>query len=304
MTNPDFSLEFIHPDDEQARRNLEAIPGFSTVVKSFLQVGYEQLLHGLSMASKIKLGPNQLPDLYNRLPPICRKLSIDEPEFFLEMNPSPNAYTFGDTRTMVTITSRLVEYLDDDELEAVIAHECGHITCRHVLYHTMASLVLQGADILGILSKLVMPLQLALLYWQRCSELSADRAAAVVLGSSTPVVETMIRLSGGPKSITDKVDINAYAAQAAAYDKLLESKWDKMLQSFSIMQQSHPFAAVRVREILQWTGGEVFDHLTKAMHERVSPMMCPQCHKPVKPDWSFCQYCGTSLKQKGQEEIV
>lgn len=138
MTLHVCSKDFIHPEDEAARRNLEAIPGFSSILKSFLRMGVEQLLHGLNMANKIRLSEAQLPDLYKRLPPICAKLGITEPEFYLEMNPVPNAYTFGDTRIFLTVTSGLLEYLDDDEIEAVIAHECGHIACRHVLYHTMA----------------------------------------------------------------------------------------------------------------------------------------------------------------------
>jgi len=43
------------------------------------------------------------------------------------MNPLPNGYTFSDTRVFVTVTSGLPEYLDEDEVQAVIAHECGHI---------------------------------------------------------------------------------------------------------------------------------------------------------------------------------
>src|ERR1035437_1785618 len=206
--------DFIHPQDEAARRNMEAIPGFSLAVKTFLKIGYEQYLSGINMASKIRLSEKQLPELYLKLPPICEKLGIVEPDFYLEMNPTPNAYTFGDTHIFLTITSGLVEYLNDEELIAVLAHECGHIACRHVLYHTMAYLLKMGADAFGLLGVFTTPVQLALLYWSRLSELSADRAAAVVTGSAKPVVETMIRLAGGPISITSKVDIAEYAAQA------------------------------------------------------------------------------------------
>jgi len=37
--------EFIHPEDEAARRQLEAIPGFSGALKLILQVGLEQYFH-------------------------------------------------------------------------------------------------------------------------------------------------------------------------------------------------------------------------------------------------------------------
>lgn len=293
---------FIHPEDERARRQLEAIPGFSTAVKAFLRVGLEHMVHGLSMAGKIRLGPKQLPDLYGRLKPVCARLDIAEPEFYLEMNPAPNAYTTGDTRTFLTITSGLVEYLDSDELDAVIAHECGHIACRHVLYHTMAQLLLQGSLFTTLTAPFTKPMQLALLYWQRRSELSADRAAAAALGSGESVVETMVRLSGGPKSITGAVDIDAYAAQADAYDEMLSSTWDSLLQSMAVMNQSHPYAAVRVREIRHWAGGAEFDRLTAALNENERARRCPACQAFTEKMWKFCRECGAEIRNRKEKK--
>ena len=67
------------------------------------------------------------------------------------MDPQPNAWTSGDTKIFITVTSGLVEMLSEKELDAVIAHECGHILCRHVLYHTVARYILSGVDALGFL---------------------------------------------------------------------------------------------------------------------------------------------------------
>jgi len=47
--------DIIHPEDEAARKNLEAIPGFSVAMKGFLRLGYEQYFHGINMAGKIRL---------------------------------------------------------------------------------------------------------------------------------------------------------------------------------------------------------------------------------------------------------
>jgi Zn-dependent protease with chaperone function len=287
--------DYIHPEDEAARRNMEAIPGFPLALKAFLKIGMEQYLHGVNMASKIRLSEKQLPHLHQRLLPICHKMGIAEPEFYLEMNPSPNAYTFGDTRIFLTVTSGLIEYLNDNELDAVLAHECGHIACRHVLYHTMASILKSGADMFGLLGVFTTPVQLALLYWSRKSELSADRAAAVITGSPAPVVETMIRLSGGPKSITEKVNIAEYAAQAEAYDTLQEKNWDKILQTYATAFLDHPFSSVRTREILKWCDTEHFHRLIENMNLSESGVTCSTCHKPVLQGWTFCKYCGSKL---------
>ena len=190
------ATDFIHPEDAAALRQLESIPGFPTLVKKLMSMGLEQLQYGVNMASAIRLSPRQLPKLYNRLPPICKKLGIEQPEFYLSMDPNPNAWTFGDTKIFITITSGLVDMMTEEELDAVIAHECGHILCHHVLYHSIAHYVMDGLDSLGVLGSLGAPLQYAILYWERKSELSCDRAASIV---TTPaiVASTMARLSGG-----------------------------------------------------------------------------------------------------------
>lgn len=104
--------DYIHPEDEAALRNMQALPGFAAAMKLFMRYYDEQVTHGLNMANKIRLSETQLPHIYHKLPPICRKLTIEEPEFYLEMNPVPNAYAMGDTRTMISVTSGLLEYLD------------------------------------------------------------------------------------------------------------------------------------------------------------------------------------------------
>ncbi|MBR5612193.1 MAG: peptidase M48, partial [Bacteroidaceae bacterium] len=87
--------EFIHPEDAAALRQLESIPGFPAIAKKILEIGLEKLYYGLNMASMIRLSSTQLPELYKHLPPICERLGIEEPEFYLEMDPMPNAYTSG-----------------------------------------------------------------------------------------------------------------------------------------------------------------------------------------------------------------
>lgn len=293
--------DFIHPEDEAARRNLESIPGFSSVVKAFLKIGYEELYHGMNMANKIRLSEKQLPELYEKLPPICHKFGIAVPEFYLEMNPMPNAYTFGDTRTFLTVNSGLLDLLEEDELEAVLAHECGHIVCRHVLYHMMAHLLVNGINLLGLPGKLMMPVQLGLLYWQRRSELSADRAAAAAIGSEMPLVETMIRLSGGPRHLTRDVNFDEYAAQSEAYDQLQESKWDKLLQSYAVMLQNHPFPAVRVREIRKWAEEKAFHQMIDALNNQEQVRTCPHCGMEIKSEWKFCQHCGQDLTEENSD---
>lgn len=287
--------EFMHPEDAAALRQLESIPGFPALVKKFYALGYEKLLYGTNMASNIRLSNTQLPELYRHLPPICEKLGIAEPEFYLEMNPVPNAYTFGDSKIFITMTSGLVEMMNDEELDAVIAHECGHILCRHVLYHNMANMLIDGADALGILGMFTAPIKIALLYWQRKSELSCDRVGAIITNPET-VSKFMVRLSGGPKSITNDVNVEEWARQADEYESIRnDGAWNKALQTYAIMGLSHPFAAVRVREILKWGNTQQYHNIKNGLFSAENGG-CPNCHKSIDPSWQFCRHCGTKIK--------
>ena len=288
--------DFIHPEDAAALRQMESIPGFAALVKKILAIGMENLQYGVNMASSIRLSEKQLPKIYRHLPPICQRLGIPEPEFYLQMNPNPNAWTMGDTRIYITVTSALVEMMSDEELDSVIAHECGHILCRHVLYHTVAQWLSAGLANFGILGTLATPVQFALLYWSRKSEMSADRAASIIT-SPEVVASTMARLSGGPKNLTSQIDLQEWALQADEYDKIQNSGlWNKALQLFVIAGLDHPFSAVRVREILKWGESEQYKMIMNGGSvSDSSAHTCPRCGSPIDEGWCFCRNCGCRL---------
>lgn len=287
--------EYCHEQDLKALEALKAIPGFSAVLKGFMKIMNERMLHGVNMASKIRLGPDQLPEIYQMLPPICEKLGIAEPELYLEMDPVPNAYTYGDSRVFITVTSGLLECMEEDEIRAVLGHECGHIACHHVLYHTMADMILNGGAEFLDLGLVTVPLKLAFFHWNRCSEFSCDRAAAICMGGHESVVETMIRLSGGNKALTDKIDKDLYLAQAAEYEQMLsDSLWDKTLQYLALMNSSHPFTAVRAAQVKKWCESDAFKRIVNGAPLGIdSGLRCKNCGAAIEPDWRFCKKCGT-----------
>jgi len=254
--------EYYHDLDKKALNALKAIPGFGIVLKTFMKLFSEKMFYGLNMANKIKLGPEQLPEIYHLLPPICQCLGIEEPELYLEMDPLPNAYTYGDTKVFITLTSGLIESMEEDEIKAVIAHECGHIACRHVLYRTMADMILNGGAELLDIPLVSLPLKLALFHWYRCSELSCDRASAIYMQGSQSVVEVMVRLAGGSKEITQNINTELFLQQARDYEEYTEdSKFDRALQFLILMNQTHPFLAARASEVDKWCKSEQFQKI-------------------------------------------
>ena len=247
---------FIHPEDKAALEKLRAIPLLDTVVKQYLKYFTEDMLHGINIASKIKLGPNQLPEIYGQMIEVCDKLEIPVPEFYLEMNPQPNAYTCGDTKPFVVINSGIIDLLKPDELKAVIAHECGHILCHHVLYHMLADMLVNaGGGVASIFGAglITEPLKWALTYWVRRSEFSADRVAAYVTGDADIVARTMMRLAGGGTKITSSVNMEEFMRQATDYNKFIkDSEKSSFLQNWMIKDMDHPYPAIRASEVVKW----------------------------------------------------
>ena len=246
---------FIHPLDRQALNTLKKIPFLDKVLKKYMNLVDENLLHGVNMVSMIKLSTTQFPNIYGMLQDVCSRLEIPEPDLFQQMDPLPNAYTMGDTRPFIVITSGLINLLNEEELKAVIAHECGHILCHHVLYHTLAThLLVLGSGLLSeIKDIMIAPIKWTLFYWMRRSEYSADRVAAYVMNGADIVVNTMLSFSGGKTDHTNNVNVEEFLQQAKEYRKNLdESQFSKILQAIAIKDQLHPFPAIRALEIKEW----------------------------------------------------
>lgn len=248
------SSMYAHPLDNAALKALKAIPGFTPLLKGFMKIWNEQIFLVENMATNLRLGEKQLPKYYNMLPPICEKLGIEVPDLYLKMDVFPNAYTAGDTKPFIVITSGLLETMPEELIPTVLAHECGHIACHHVLYSTMGQMILNGAisklELGGLIS---IPLQLAFFHWMRCSELSADRAATIADGTTDKVVEMCARFAGFDHDILGELNLDAFLEQAEDYMAMTkDSKWSKALEFMMYSQIDHPLNAVRAYEANKW----------------------------------------------------
>lgn len=260
---------YMHDSDRIAMQGLKAIPGFNQFVKAFMKIWSERQFRISNMSSCIKISEKQMPKYYNMLPPICEKLGIDIPELYLKLDVEPNSYTSGDTKPFITITSGLFETLPEELIPTVLAHECGHIACHHVLYRTMGSILLNGAstalfDLIpfGFSGIASVPLEIAFFYWMRCSELSADRAAILCDGSPDKMSEVCMRLAGFDKDIPAVAYKEGFIEQAKEYrDMVSNSKWDKTLEFFALRYETHPFMSVRTLECEEWGKSEKFNSI-------------------------------------------
>lgn len=72
------------------------------------------------------------PDLHRTVERLALEMDLPKPNVGIVDSPVPNAYTHGlvPSRSTVVVTNGLLEDLDEDELEAVVAHELAHISNR------------------------------------------------------------------------------------------------------------------------------------------------------------------------------
>ena len=111
-------------------------------------MGGESVL--LSSANAREVAHDEAPQLYNVVEEIRIAASLPAmPRVFIIDTPVPNAFAVGlnPERACVAVTAGLLERLNRDELQGVIAHELGHISNRDTLFMTLAGVTL-GAIVL------------------------------------------------------------------------------------------------------------------------------------------------------------
>jgi len=81
-----------------------------------------------------QVSPSEQPDLYQTVERISQKSNLPIPRLMIANVPIPNAFAYGSpiAGTRVAVTSGLLQTLDAEEVEAVLAHELGHIKHKDV----------------------------------------------------------------------------------------------------------------------------------------------------------------------------
>jgi len=162
----------------------------------------------------------QLPRLYAVMERLAAKASLPLPKLYVVPEAAPNAFATGRNprHASVAVTQGLLELMNDDELEGVIAHELSHVRNYDILISSVAATLagaitwiahwgpwLGGGDddrerggggILGLLLFFLAPLgafllQLAL---SRQREYSADETGARMVGNPYGLMSALQKL--------------------------------------------------------------------------------------------------------------
>lgn len=258
--------DFRHPLDRQATQALKQIPGLDLAVRSLLGPLAEQFFYLNNIAASVLVGEKQLPHLHKLLLEAGEVLDVDVPQLYIQQNPIPNAYTFamrGKQPFMVIHTS-LIEMLTPAEIQAVMAHELGHLKCDHGVYLTVANILVLAAGLLPTWGTLIaQSLQDQMLEWLRCAEFSCDRAALLGVQDPQIVMSVLMKLAGGSPSLSPQLNLEAFIEQARAYDAISETELGEMLKAAQTQQLTHPLPVLRAREIERWASSQNYQGLLK-----------------------------------------
>ena len=87
--------------------------------------------------------PYSNPEIEAMLRRLAKSAGIKTPKLYIVNDPQPNAFATGKGRNsgVVVVTRGLVELLDKEEIEGVLAHEVAHIKNRDILISTAAATV-------------------------------------------------------------------------------------------------------------------------------------------------------------------
>lgn len=279
---PGISSEaFRHPLDRQAEQALRSVPGFDLVARRFVEFVYERPRQVFLLGNAIEVGPRQYSTLFQLFRECGRSLDISpEPTLFVTQSPMVNAYALGQDRPCVVLSTGLLDLSDEAELKAVLAHELGHLKCGHSTLNQMASWAITAASGLaemtfGLSSLVSTGLILAFYEWLRKAELSADRAALLVMDDIKPVLQNMMKLAGGSRRYAHELSLEEFSRQSARYQNLDQEGINqvyKFLLYNNLSQgffQTHPFTVERVHFLKEWAESEELRQIRAGHYRRV-----------------------------------
>ena len=217
----------------------------------------------------------QFPELHDLVERIVARNNLSKPRIAVINTRMPNAFATGKTpkSSIVAVTVGLMDQLDPEELEGVIAHELAHIKNRDVLVLTLASLFsmiawyLMRFGMYGAMfgghgrrdnqggAAMLLILVIAIVTWiasfiiiraiSRYREYVADRDGALITGKPSKLASALLKISGTMKRIPTR-DLREVEGMNAFFI-IPAMSGDALTNLFS----THPPVAQRVKKLME-----------------------------------------------------
>ena len=182
----------------------------------------------------------EYPKLHGTVGRLSQQADLPKPTVAVADTRVPNAFATGRSKSSATVcvTKGLLQSLDDEELEAVLAHELAHVKNRDVMVMTIASFLSTLAFIVvrwGWLfgggrnrnggGQVIVAIGVSFLVWvvsflliralSRYREYAADRGAASITGKPGALASALLTIDGRmdrvPKEdLREQAEMNAF----------------------------------------------------------------------------------------------
>ncbi|SEH49557.1 Heat shock protein. Metallo peptidase. MEROPS family M48B [Halopenitus malekzadehii] len=163
--------------------------------------------------------PDEAPELHRSIERLSQQADLPKPTVAIADTQVPNAFATGRNQQNATVcvTTGLLNTLDQDELDGVLAHELAHVKNRDVMVMTIASFLstiaffivrwgwlFAGNDrnappvwVAIVVSLLVWVVSFLLIRaLSRYREFAADRGAASITGNPSALASALQRING------------------------------------------------------------------------------------------------------------
>jgi len=187
----------------------------------FLQYFFSDKMILSSMGAKI-VSESEAPKLHQIVSRLCANADLPMPRIAIVKTSMPNAFATGRNQknAVVAVTAGIMERLDNNELEAVLAHELTHVKNRDMMVMTIATFLSSMAQILvqwlpfmgggsrdrDSGSNFLVLFLVSLVVWivsfilirtlSRYREFAADRGSAILTGHPSHLVSALKKISG------------------------------------------------------------------------------------------------------------
>jgi Zn-dependent protease with chaperone function len=258
-----------HPADRSALVALRKLSGFDEILKKLGGMVSERSVRLLFLASAVRASERQFSYLHDMVRDAAYILDLEKvPALYITQDPVPNAMCIGMDTPVIVVTTALVELLDEEEMRAVIGHEVAHAMSGHALYRTMLLILTNIAGKIAWVplgNIAIMAIITALKEWFRKAEISCDRAGLLVGQDPQASMRGLMKLAGGHH--LHEMNTDAMLEQAEEYDRAGDLR-DSVIKLLQVLPQTHPFVAVRVRQIKQWSEGEEYSSIMAGAYPR------------------------------------
>jgi heat shock protein HtpX len=166
-------------------RNGMILAFFIAAGMNFFSYFYSDKL-ALSMYRAQPVTREQLPRVYQIVERILPRMGLPMPRIYVIPTESPNAFATGRNpgHAAVAVTQGILNLLDDEELEGVLAHELGHVKNRDILTSSIAATLAGAVTLLAHFSGIL-----------GSGRDSRNRGGGLLMFFLAPLAATLIQLA-------------------------------------------------------------------------------------------------------------